>query len=79
MVDTARQVVGKALEGGVLRKEDEDKYKKILPTMQDAPEVAASKLDYIQGIISNSLQQYAGLVGGGNSLEDALMGAQGGM
>lgn len=78
MVDTARQVVGKALEGGVLRKEDEDKYKKILPTMQDAPDVAASKLDYIQGIISNNLQQYSSLVGGGNSLEDALMSAQGG-
>lgn len=78
MVDTARQVVGKALEGGVLRKEDEEKYKKILPTMQDAPDVAASKLDYIQGIISSNLQQYSSLVGGGNSLEDALMGAQGG-
>lgn len=76
MIDTARQVVGKAMEGGVLRKEDEEKYKKILPTMQDSPEVAASKIQYIQSIIGNNLQQYSGLVGGGNSLEDALMGAQ---
>jgi hypothetical protein len=29
-IDRVRQLVGKALEGGVLRKEDEEKYKKIL-------------------------------------------------
>ena len=42
-VDRARQTVGKALGGGVLRKEDEDKYKKILATLNDTPETAVYK------------------------------------
>lgn len=45
VIDRVKQVIGKALEGGVLRKEDEIKYAKILPTIGDAPEVAASKLN----------------------------------
>lgn len=44
VIDRVKQVIGKALEGGVLRKEDELKYAKILPTISDTPEVAASKL-----------------------------------
>lgn len=80
MVNAARQIVGKALESGVLRKEDEDKYKKILPTMQDSQQVALSKLDYIQSVISRSLDRYSGLVRGGTSdtidLPSALMSAQ---
>lgn len=77
MVDTARQIVGKAMEGGVLRKEDEEKYKKILPTMQDDPEVAVSKINYITNVIANNMQQYTGLVsGGGNSLSDVLSSLQ---
>jgi hypothetical protein len=44
MLDTAKQIIGKAMEGGVLRKEDEEKYKKILPTIRDAPEVARNKM-----------------------------------
>jgi hypothetical protein len=43
-VDRVRQVIGKALEGGVLRREDEEKYKKILPTIGDPPAVAKAKL-----------------------------------
>jgi len=76
MVDASRQIVGKALEGGVLRKEDEEKYRRILPTMQDNPEVALSKLQYIQGALSQALQSYSSLVGGGtapSSLEESLM------
>ncbi len=42
-LDTAKQVIGKAVEGGVLRKEDEEKYKKMLPVLTDLPEVALSK------------------------------------
>jgi hypothetical protein len=45
VIDRVKQVIGKALEGGVLRKEDEYKYTKILPTIQDTPEVAKVKLD----------------------------------
>ena len=76
MVDTSRQIVGKAMEGGVLRKEDEEKYKRILPTMQDPPEVALSKLNYIQGVLSQNLQQYSGLVGAGTApttIEEAML------
>ena len=43
-IDRVKQVIGKALEGGVLRKEDEYKYEKILPKLADAPSVAATKL-----------------------------------
>lgn len=45
VIDRVKQVIGKALEGGVLRKEDEIKYAKILPTIGDDPAVAASKLN----------------------------------
>ena len=44
VIDRVKQVIGKALEGGVLRKEDEYKYTKILPTIGDPPEVAKTKL-----------------------------------
>lgn len=44
VIDRVKQVIGKALEGGVLRKEDEVKYEKILPKIGDEPTVAASKL-----------------------------------
>lgn len=46
-INLIRQRVGKALEGGVLRKEDEEKYKLILATVNDLPEVALSKIDNI--------------------------------
>jgi hypothetical protein len=44
VIDRVKQVIGKALEGGVLRKEDEYKYEKILPTIGDVPSVVQSKL-----------------------------------
>lgn len=44
VIDRVKQVIGKALEGGVLRKEDEIKYAKILPTISDNPQVVATKL-----------------------------------
>jgi len=43
-IDQVRQRVGKALEGGVLRKEDELKYKVMLATLPDDPEVAIAKI-----------------------------------
>jgi len=42
-IAAARQTVGKSLEGGVLRKEDEIKYKKILATLGDFSNVAIAK------------------------------------
>ena len=44
VIDRVKQVIGKTLEGGVLRKEDEYKYEKILPTIKDTQEVAKAKL-----------------------------------
>jgi hypothetical protein len=71
-----KQVIGKALEGGVLRKEDEVKYQKILPTLNDTDAVAQAKINAISSDLQRKLglyKQYIGSGGGGNSLEDALM------
>jgi hypothetical protein len=51
VIDRVKQVIGKALEGGVLRKEDEYKYVKILPTIGDPPDVATAKLDGLESAI----------------------------
>jgi hypothetical protein len=59
-IDLVRQRIGKALEGGVLRKEDEEKYKKILPTLRDTPTVANSKLDSLEQMIGRDLAIYEG-------------------
>lgn len=71
-----RQIIGKALEGGVLRKEDEVKYATILPTRGDTDETAILKLDRIKSDIQNKLnlfiqnQQQFG--GGGSTETDGL-------
>lgn len=51
MIDRVKQVIGKALEGGVLRKEDEAKYEKILPRIGDPPDVAKTKLANLEAAI----------------------------
>lgn len=75
-IDKTRQLVGKALEGGVLRKEDEEKYKKILPTTLDTKEVALAKIQNLQAQLSAKLGDYQGLVGGGNTGLDELLANQ---
>lgn len=60
-VDRVRQVVGKALEGGVLRKEDEEKYKRILPTVNDSMEVAQAKIDRLMAALENKLTTFTNL------------------
>lgn len=45
------QVIGKALEGGVLRKEDEAKYEKILPQIGDTPDVARKKIGNVKALL----------------------------
>jgi hypothetical protein len=52
VIDRVKQVIGKALEGGVLRKEDEYKYTKILPTIKDTPEVARVKLEGLKDALT---------------------------
>ncbi len=60
-VDRVRQTVGKALEGGVLRKEDEEKYKKILATLNDTPDTAIYKIDELIKSITKNLADYKDL------------------
>lgn len=56
VIDRVKQVIGKALEGGVLRKEDEYKYEKILPTIGDPPAVVTAKLEGLQKAITQRRQ-----------------------
>lgn len=80
MIDKTRQIVGKALEGGVLRKEDEEKYRKILPTTSDTKEVALNKIAMIREQLQERMSNYSGLVGAGSQTDDltsALLQAQG--
>ena len=56
-IDRVKQVIGKALEGGVLRKEDEEKYKKILPIISDAPSVAKAKIDGLEAALAKKRQR----------------------
>ncbi len=67
-VDLVRQKVGKALEGGVLRKEDEDKYKKILTTLNDTPNLSQAKIDNLIQTIQTGINNYTALqTGAGKS------------
>lgn len=50
-IDLVKQIIGKTLEGGVLRKEDEVKYAKILPTIGDPDAVAQSKIDSLIALL----------------------------
>lgn len=65
VIDRVKQVIGKTLEGGVLRKEDEYKYEKILPTIKDTAAVAASKLAGLKTAIAQRRSTFL------DSLEDA--------
>jgi hypothetical protein len=57
-IDRVKQLVGKALEGGVLRKEDEEKYKKILAQITDTPQVAKHKIAEILRDINTNRNNY---------------------
>jgi len=57
-VNVTKQIVGKALEGGVLRAEDEAKYARILPTLNDTPEVAAIKIAKLRRLLSVARSKY---------------------
>ncbi len=68
-IDRVKQTVGKALEGGVLRKEDEEKYKKILPVANDTPETVMYKLSQITTSLNKDIENYKSLQqSGGRSL-----------
>ena len=52
-VNTYKQVIGKGLEGGVLRKEDESKYDKIIPRMGDTEAVLMRKAQQLKEMLIN--------------------------
>jgi len=56
VIDRVKQVIGKALEGGVLRKEDEYKYEKILPVISDVKGVVEAKLKGLETAIRQRRQ-----------------------
>jgi hypothetical protein len=49
---TAAQSFGKYMEGGVLRKEDEEKYRKMFPQLSDTPEVARNKMALVERMLA---------------------------
>lgn len=55
-IDLIKQRVGKQLESGVLRKEDEKKYEKILATIDNTPSVAQSKIAGVVTELQRDLQ-----------------------
>lgn len=52
-MNAAAQVIGRSMEGGVLRQEDEVKYRKILPQVTDTPAVAQNKLKNIVKLLKD--------------------------
>lgn len=47
------QQFGRFMEGGVLRKEDEEKYRKMFPNLTDTPEIAKNKLQVVRRLLAN--------------------------
>jgi hypothetical protein len=45
------QAFGRFMEGGVLRKEDEEKYRRMFPSLSDTPDVAQKKLEVVQDLL----------------------------
>lgn len=54
--DRVKQFIGKAMEGGVLRKEDEAKYERILPTIKDTDRTRKFKIQEIKREIEYNKQ-----------------------
>ena len=47
----ASQQFGRYMEGGVLRKEDEEKYRKMFPSISNTPEVAQGRLKVVKNLL----------------------------
>lgn len=57
-IGALRQVFGRFMEGGVLRKEDETKYEKMLPTLSDTPGIAKNKLANAQRLLAKRASEF---------------------
>ena len=55
---SSAQVIGKYLEGGVLRDADVPKYEKMLPQMWDTAEVAKAKMHTMESLLEATRQMY---------------------
>lgn len=53
LIATTKQVIGKGLEGGVLRKEDEEKYKQILPKLGEPLNIRQRKAQQLRDMLEN--------------------------
>lgn len=53
-----KQIIGKGLEGGVLRKEDEYKYEKILPKLTDTPSTVEAKIQLLEQVLQEKYDTY---------------------
>lgn len=62
-VDNLKQTIGKLKEGGVLRQEDENKYKKILATINDEPKLASYKIRSILDEMSDKYNKTISALG----------------
>ncbi len=52
----ASQSFGRFMEGGVLRKEDEEKYRKMFPQFSDKPDVAKNKLSIVRRLLASKYE-----------------------
>jgi hypothetical protein len=52
LIAVVKQIIGKGLEGGVLREHDEVKYKDILPTISDPNDLVMAKLEGLDQALS---------------------------
>lgn len=73
-LNLVKQTIGKAVEGGVLRKEDEAKYSRILPTVSDTLAVAQYKIAQLEDYLADDISSFIELQGnlGGGNLSGAV-------
>jgi hypothetical protein len=55
-ITLVKQIIGKGLEGGVLRKEDEKKYENILPKLTDTPKTVQDKINLLNTTLNQKYQ-----------------------
>lgn len=59
LVKATKQIIGKGLEGGVLRKEDEEKYDDIIPKLGDTKEILIGKSRQLDQLLAQKQEERA--------------------
>lgn len=57
MVKATKQIIGKGLEGGVLRKEDEEKYDDIIPKIGDTKDILIGKSQQLDQLLAQKQEE----------------------